>query len=143
MATTYLKVFILFSLLSMFNACEDETAVSTACDMFVEIDPDRYQADTNPIFSIEEVTIVNDCLEVTYSSSGCDGSSWQVSMIDAGVVLESFPIQRELKMILENGEACDAVIQKTTSFDLTSIRTEDYTEILLNLDGYGQLRYSY
>lgn len=144
MTATYLKVFLLTALLLMFNACEDDTPTSTNCDDLIEISPNRYQAGASNNYTISQVSIVENCMEITYSSSGCSGNSWEASLLDAGEVLESFPIQRRIKMILNNEEACQAIFTKTTSFDLSPIQTENYTEIMLNLDGYSeQIRYSY
>ena len=82
--------------------------------------------------------------KIENSSSGCDGKSWPEEMIDAREVLESFPIQRKLKLLLDNQEACAAVFTKRVSFDLTPIRTEGYSKIILNIDGLKEpLLYHY
>ena len=59
-------------------------------------------------------------------------------------VLESFPVQRKLKMLLQNDEECDAVITSSAQFDLTSIQLTEYDEILIRLDGVdGLISYRY
>lgn len=143
MASTYLKFFMLVTLLALFNACEDDS-IASSCDALVTISADKYQNGTTEFYSIISAKIIDDCLEIEYSSSGCDGKSWTEEMIDAGEVLESFPIQRKLKMLLNNQEACAAVFTRTVSFDLTPIRTEDYSKIILNIDGLKEpLLYRY
>jgi len=143
MASTYLKFLMLVTLLALFNACEDDK-IESSCDALVVISSDKYQNGTTEFYSIISAKIIDDCLEIEYSSSGCDGKSWSEEMVDAAEILESFPIQRKLKMLLDNQEACAAVFTKTVSFDLTPIRTEDYSKIILNIDGLKEpLLYRY
>ncbi|MEO9872819.1 hypothetical protein [Ekhidna sp.] len=144
MTSTYLKTFILVSLLVMLNACEEDDIISSDCDSLITLDAEKYQNGASSQFSIVSVSIAGDCLEIEYSSSGCDGESWEEEMIDSEEILESFPIQRKLRMLLKNEEACAAIFTKTVSFDLTPVQTENYSSVILNLDGYDEpLLYQY
>lgn len=144
MTSTYIKALVLVALLALLNACEDDSIESSNCDSLVELSAEKYQNGSSAFFSIISASITGDCLEVEYSSSGCDGKNWSEEMVDAEEVLESFPIQRKLKMLLKNEEACAAVFTKTVSFDLTPMQTENYSEVIINLDGYAQpLLYQY
>ena len=88
-------------------------------------------------------SIAEDCLTVEFSASGCDGSAWEIKLIDANVVMESYPVQRNLRLSLFDQEECDAVITKTIAFDISPLQL-DYDKILLNLTNSGeQLLYEY
>lgn len=144
MTSTFMKGLLLVVMLTLFNACEEDKINKSDCDALVLLDSDKHQNGATAFYTILNASIKNDCLEIEYSASGCDGSSWSEEMVDAEVILESFPIQRNLKLLLDNKEACQAVFTKKVSFDLTPIQTEDYTKIILNIDGYDEpLLYNY
>ncbi len=144
MTSTFMKGLLLVVMLTMFNACEEDKINESNCDALIALDADKYQNGATDFYTIVHSSIIDNCLEIEYSASGCDGASWTVEMVDAEVVLESFPIQRNLKMLLDNKEACQAVFTKKVSFDLTPIQTESYSKIILNIDGYEEpLLYDY
>lgn len=87
-------------------------------------------------YSITDVKINEDLLTVKISSSGCSGDSWQAFLVDANVILESYPVQRNVKIALENNEACLAVFEKEFTFDI-SILKETFSELYLNLEGWN------
>ncbi len=144
MTSTYLKAILLIVLLTLFNACEEETLPSSNCDFFVELDANKYENGASSFYQIISAEINDYCLEIKYSSSGCSGESWTEEMVDAEAILESFPIQRNFKMLLENNEVCAAVFTKTVSFDLTPIQIEGYSKIIINIHGLeNSLLYQY
>ncbi|SDX36738.1 hypothetical protein SAMN05444411_10516 [Lutibacter oricola] len=92
---------------------------------------------------INSASIDDDCLKINYSSSGCSGDSWEVKLIDAGVIMESFPPQRNIKLSLKNEEICEAYFTKEISFDIDKLQV-DGEVVLLNLEGFDtQIRYEY
>ena len=95
-------------------------------------------------YSLIDAVIDGDCLTISFSSSGCSGETWNLKLIDSEAVIESFPPQRSLKVVLENDEACLAVFTQQRAFDITSLRIEGANEVILNIEGLEQsLRYSY
>jgi len=97
-------------------------------------------ADELTIISAE---IINDCLNIEFASSGCDGSTWEINLYDANVIKESYPVQRDLRLSLKNQEECDAVITRNVSYDISPLQL-DYDRIFLNLINSGeQLLYEY
>lgn len=113
------------------------------CDKPVEIDADLYAETGDEVF-ILEAEIVGDCINLLFGASGCDGETWTVAMYDAGVVAESFPVQRFLRFGINNSEECQAYITKSTSYDLSELKVEGNSAVLLNLGGWEeQLRYEY
>ncbi len=124
--------------------CDDDESIVTNCDQNVIVNEDLYNDLETAFFTFVNVEVIDDCLSVEISSSGCDGNSWEFNMVDSGLILESFPEQRNLKFQLINNEACLAVFQRTVTFDLLPLRIEGSNEINLNIDGLGEsVTYSY
>lgn len=144
------KKLFLLPLVALLGACgEEQPVVETPlepgdCGPFVSLNANAYgNGDSDP-FTIIRAEVEGDCMNVTYSASGCDGSSWVVDMVDAQAIAESLPVQRSFKMLLENNEDCMAIPTQTVSFDLRSIQVESEDVTLINLDGYDkQLTYIY
>ena len=137
---------ILFLLvMTLSSACHkwDDCDPASRCDQPVIVDKALYETAPDDFLFFETVLLDGDCLEITFTSSGCDGSTWITELIDSEAILESFPVQRVLRLSLHNMEPCDAVIAKTVSFDLTPIQLEEYDRILLNIEGYQGERILY
>ena len=133
---------ILTSLLSC-SKSDDNPYEDSVCDQITKVDNSRYKDNQSEGFSIRSVQIIGDCLEVEIESGGCSGETWKVDLIDAGRVAESNPEQRDLKILLENEELCNAIVFKTYTFDLRPVQTNN-SVVLLNLELWEeQIRYEY
>ena len=116
---------------------------NSSCPVQVIISEDRFRNGPADELEVATVEIIDDCLIVEFSSSGCDGSTWEVNLYDAATIKESYPVQRDLRLSLTNREECDAVISRSLTFDLRPLQLE-YEKILLNLTNSGdQLLYEY
>ena len=137
------KIFTLLTLSGMlFVACFDDdnnTGNVSQCDLiskiieqgaFDEVPTDNYQ--------INNVVLNQDCLEITFASSGCDGNSWGLNLYSTNTINFIFPLQRTVKVELINEELCLAFIEKTVSFDLIPFRVEEENEVLLNIVGWDE-----
>lgn len=114
-----------------------------ACPEQVVVSESDYKNAPADELTVIDAFILNDCLTIEFAASGCDGSAWEVKLIDANVVMESYPVQRNIRLSLRNQEECDAVITKTVAFDISPLQLE-YDKILLNLTNSGaQLLYEY
>lgn len=118
------------------------------CDQEVLISAEEYITAPNAQLTIHSLEINGDCLTISYSSSGCSGDSWELMLIDAGVILESYPPQRNLRLSLKNDEMCDAYITKEISFDIYELQidgNQDYGgKVLLNImNSDDQILYEY
>lgn len=102
----------------------------------VVINSGLYNATNSNNYTITDVSVNANLLTLKISGSGCSGDSWKAVLVDANQILESYPIQRNIKLALENKEACLAVFEKEFTFDV-SVLKENYTEIILNLDGWN------
>ena len=136
-----LMLLCLWSVLSCKS--DDDNNGSANCDTDVTISEFQYTNAQSNIFSLESLEIQGDCLVATISASGCDGSSWDLKLIDSGSVMESLPPQRNLRLTLTNIEACLAFLTREFSFDLTALQVEGNT-VILNIDNNNEsLAYTY
>lgn len=125
------------------NATDPVILYSNQCDQLAIPDATKYQQES-AFHSIISASITGDCLTIEFSASGCSGESWRYELIDAEEILESAPIQRNIRLLLENQEACAAVFTRTASFDLRPLRDMGSGEIRFNLAGHSeQLSYTY
>lgn len=138
-------ILLLSFLLLTTGACHkcNDCKPRTECDQITIVDAGLYETAPDDAFFFEEIVLRENCLEITFTSSGCDGSRWVTNLIDSEAILESFPVQRVLRLSLQNDEECDAVITRTLSFDLTPIQLAAYDRIMLNIDGYEGERILY
>lgn len=97
---------------------------------FQEIDTDNY--------FITDIILHQDCLEITFTSSGCDGSTWNVNLFSTDVLFDALPLQRAVKMELLSEEVCLAIVEKTVSFDLVAFQIEGQNEVPLNIEGWEE-----
>lgn len=126
------------------DADDDVDLSSDICDQITVVSNAQFDNLVSDNFTFGNVEITKDCLTIEISSSGCSGDSWEFNLIDSGVVAESSPEQRYLKLKLINNEACLAVFERTISFDLTPLQVNDSNLIILHVDGVEiSLEYSY
>lgn len=142
---SYLLVLVLVGFLNLScNNPDDDGLPENPCDDICIISASQFTDNESDYFLISDVKITDDCLEIEYSSSGCDGASWIPALIDANEIAESIPEQRRLRFTLDNKENCLAVFVKTVSFDISELKIGDTGEIILNLaDWDNEIRYTY
>ena len=115
------------------TSCDKENDnLSTVCDQSVIISKDKYSTAPSDQLSIISAELNDDCLKINFASSGCNGSSWEVKLIDSGVILYSDPPQRNLRLSLKNQELCDASIGKEITFDVKKLQLSG-NKVLLNI----------
>lgn len=126
---------ILFTLSVFYNCDPMNTADSGECDQSIEINGMKYTDATSDEFAINDVSLSGDCLVINYSGSGCDGDSWELELFDSGEVAESEPLQRFIRLVLNDDEDCEAYITKEISFNISSLK--DGNEVfILNIQDY-------
>jgi len=138
--------FLVITLCLTNTQCDDDDLPlpPQVCDYQVLIDAMAYD-ETIPLnFNFLATQVIDNCLFIEISASGCNGDSWEVELIDSAIVAESSPEQRFLKFKLINEEVCLAVFDKTYTFNLEPLQVEGSNEIILNIEGYdGSVLYSY
>lgn len=141
------KILFLLALpLIMLQSCnksEEELVLHSDCGQLAVVDRDRFNESDSEGFRIEEVNLNGDCLTIEVVASGCSGRTWEADLIDLGAIAESYPIQRYMKLILENTELCNALISRKFTFDLTHLQTGDEVVTLNLQDWKEQITYEY
>ena len=105
------------------------------CDQDVIIDEDEFNTAPDDFVYINNLEIVDNCLKIKFSASGCGGYSWVVKLIDWGIVAESYPEQRTLRLSLDNKELCNAIVFKEISFNIEDLQVYGSKRIALNISG--------
>ncbi|WP_299549115.1 hypothetical protein [Seonamhaeicola sp.] len=142
------KTVLFFFVISFcfFNTqCEDDDVVGDLiCDLSTIVSASEYNNLNSDNFAFIDAEIDGDCLAITIGASGCDGNTWEFSLVDSGAVAESSPEQRYLKLDFDNNEDCLAYFERVITFDLSPIRVEGSSKIILHIHGLDEsLEYSY
>jgi hypothetical protein len=118
-----LYVLALISILLL--SCSDgDDPDPRGCDLGTVISQERYRNAPSDELTINSLEIEDDCLKINFSASGCDGESWKIVLIDSGSIKESDPPQRDLRLILENNEMCEAFITRELTFNISELKVE-------------------
>lgn len=142
------KVFFIFLFIVFNMSCDsddDNSNIEHNCDFISEvISEDDFNEINTSNYEINDIKLNNDCLIITFTSSGCGTDLWEENLVSTDAFYTVFPLQRALKMELINEELCEAVFQKTVSFDLTPFQIDGQNELPLNIDGWHeQIIYEY
>jgi hypothetical protein len=114
---------------------EIENISKISCDQDVIISATEYENAPNDTFTILSMEIIGDCLKIKFGASGCDGNNWEVKLIDSGMVAESYPCQRTLRLSLDNKEECTAVPTKEVSFNISDLQIVGNDKVILHVSG--------
>ncbi len=126
-----IPILILIGVISYMCSNDKDVEIQTICDFVTLVDTQEYNNAQDDHVTINSFNRTGDCLQINFSASGCDGESWEVTLIDAGIILESYPPQRNIRLHLKNKERCLAYFTKEYSFDLTPLRV-DGNQVQLN-----------
>ena len=123
----------------------DEPTIENKCNVLSEIiSPEAFSAVSTSNYAITKVEINEDCIEITFGSSGCGTELWEEHLFSVDSFYTIFPLQRDLKMELINEDLCDANFIKTVSFDLIPLQLEGQDLLPLNIYGWNeQVIYEY
>jgi len=134
------NLLVLIASVFLLNSCDDKNDAITLEHESVIINNVLYNETINN-YIITDVQLNGNLLTIKISSSGCNSNNWKAVLIDANEILESFPLQRNIKLYLENNEACLAVFEKEFTFNIAVLK-DGFSEIVLNLNGWNnQINY--
>ncbi|WP_026776052.1 hypothetical protein [Polaribacter sp. Hel_I_88] len=137
-----LKSIFIIAFFTFFNCSEKTEPTLQSCNECVLVNNTLFNETKTTNYTITNVVLIDNFLTITISSSGCNAASWKATLIDANQILESNPIQRNLKVLLENNEACLAVFEKDFTFNIQKLK-ENQDAIILNLEGWdNQINYN-
>ena len=134
------NLLVLIASVFLFTSCDDKNDAIILENESVIINANLYKETATNDYTITDVQLNGDLLTLKIGASGCDGNSWKAVLVDANEILESNPIQRNIKISLENKELCLAVFAREFTFDI-SILKENFPEIILNLEGWNSQIY--
>ncbi len=107
------------------------------------IDDGLYKNGPVDHLTILDAEIIGDSIFIEFGSSGCDGSTWELFLVDANVIMKSKPEQRNIRLSLKNKELCEAYFTKTISFNIKPLQIQS-NKIYLNLKYWNkELLYEY
>ncbi|QNL21549.1 hypothetical protein HZR84_06235 [Hyphobacterium sp. CCMP332] len=109
--------------------CSD--SINPMCTEKVLIDPLRFDTASNDQLSVLNLGIVDNCMEIEYGASGCDGSTWRLTLLDSGSLYKNNPPTRKLKFDFHNAEICLAYFVKKKSFDLCPLKQPGVDSLIL------------
>lgn len=141
------KIIIIFIFAIGFISCskDDDSKNISNCGSSSEVIADNIFNNINTSnYSISNVILNGDCLEITIGSSGCNANLWEMELYSTNAFYTLYPLQRAVKLKLTNNQECLAFFQKTKSFDLTPFRMEGQNSLPLNIVGWDkQIIYKY
>lgn len=139
------KFLIIILFLGLITSCEEDDGKVTvdACGEAALLDSNLFNLTETDNYTIKNASIRGDCLDIEIAASGCDGSTWEVALVDSEAVDKSNPPQRHIKISLKNKELCEAVISKRVSFSLIPLRTNSSKVIFHLADWQNTLEYEY
>ncbi|MDR1459883.1 MAG: hypothetical protein LBI60_06685 [Bacteroidales bacterium] len=107
----------------------------TNCDRDVIISQTEYNNAPNHPVTIIKMNIESNCLKIKFGASGCNGDNWAVRLIDLGVVAESLPCQRTLRLSLNDIGECEAYFEKEMYFNIEDLQIQGNHSVQLNISG--------
>ena len=144
------NLFNLLIIMLVFVGCKGDDSLCcphpspTNCNEFSIIDETKYNQTNNNNYTITNVVLNGDCLKITVSSSGCNPNNWDMNFVASEVVVQTLPNQWNAKVELINNEACQAVFQKTVSFDLTPFQITGQDQVQIKIQGWNtSIMYQY
>ncbi|WP_298760463.1 hypothetical protein [uncultured Psychroserpens sp.] len=111
------------------------------CSNSVSPNQEAYFSDIGEDFTISEIQIEGDCLTGVINFTGSCSTDITLNLIDSEAILESLPLQRNIKLVLDYDNSCDTEITRSFSFNLTPIRVDDENLLELNILGLDNTLY--
>lgn len=107
-----------FILICFVFSCENDSLTNESnCESTILVVNDQqYDSIESDYHTITEVMLNENCLEIKFSGSGCDASSWEVDLYSPETVFLSYPYTRLARIKLFTNQACQAVFQKNSIF---------------------------
>ena len=112
------------------TASETETIIVADKCLPIIIDQDRYFNTSSDSFTLVGVRIQNHCLSINIEhSGGCKDAVGE--LVDEGVVMESFPPQRNTRFIFRLNDSCESLIRQEFLFDLKPLQIVGVERLIL------------
>lgn len=103
------------------------------------VDSKLYRRGNSDGFKIENATIEGDKLKVKIATGGCSADAIVCRLVDSGLLAESWPVQRFVRIDLKNGQSdCKMLIVANYTFDLKSLRVEGDNKVSIGVEGWNK-----
>lgn len=138
--------FLLFLCLLLSSCSNDDAPNDTiSCGTSaVIVGNQTFEAIETNNYSIQDIVLNENCLEITISSSGCSPENWNMNLFSNTTFFDTFPLQRSAKIEVITNEACLAVFQKTLNFDLQPFQLEGQDAVIIFIEGWNTpINYQY
>jgi hypothetical protein len=117
------------------------------CDKLTIINAEDFANAPNDELVINNLEILENCLIINFSASGCDSETWMFELYDSEEILESNPLQRRLRLSLQKNNddinECDLYVIKEISFDISNLQVLDSQVVLNIVNSEDQILYEY
>ena len=122
--------FLLFLLGASFGCKTPEPVIEAQCDKIAIVSNSELRDAPRDPFTLKSIKVEDDCLEITLEyGGGCGEVDFQ--LIASEDLDDSLPQQRAVILSLKDEDPCRAINTETISFDLTPLRVDNASEIIL------------
>jgi hypothetical protein len=132
------KLFCLLMLTATTLSCSNDDDGSKTCDAKAILDPERFETAPAMPLNIESAVIEGDCLNIRFTSSGCNGDTWVFNLIGVPSDATVFPPLVNVRLSLSSTELCEAIVSREASFDLSVFQQSNADRLTLTLQNNGQ-----
>lgn len=113
------------------------------CEEQVQVSDDLFENGANDDLTISNAFIFDNCLDVTFRYGGGCGEI-TASLFASTEEGLSLPPARFVRVGLKDEDPCEALLVYTKTFDLTPLRSDGASTVLIQLEGYDEtLEYNY
>lgn len=131
---------LILSILFSLTSCSDDDNENIICENTI-IDNQQYTNSQSDSYTLISLNNYRGCLKASIRyGGGCKEVS--AKLIDSEEVLESNPVQRNLKIVFIDDDDCEALIEKNFYFDISNLQVNNESKVLLNFQG-SSLTYLY
>ena len=126
------------------TACDDLDKVDEkTCPIASLVNNELFNDGPNGELTIRSAAISGDCLSLTIEySGGCEELNF--SLVASEEVMESFPVQRNMRISFDDTDACKKLVTTELIFDLTPARPSGEGKVILRLAGWAdEISYTY
>ncbi|MCX2745566.1 hypothetical protein OO013_16920 [Mangrovivirga sp. M17] len=113
------SIFSILFLITILSCKDAEMKLpNNICDQEIIMSDDLFENAPSDPLTIESTSLYGNCLTITFSAGGCDGSTWQFDLIGQQKTIPEGLPRHFMRLSLKDNELCEALIRKQVSFDL-------------------------
>tara|TARA_R110002050_G_scaffold20348_1_gene57710 strand:- start:108826 stop:109254 length:429 start_codon:yes stop_codon:yes gene_type:complete len=142
-----MKKFLLIpiiGLLSLIGCTKYQSDLNTdSCKDTIIINSPKYSSTVTDDFEISKAYIKGDCLKINVAVGGGCGTI-DFTLLAREEVIETLPVQREIRLVVDDNDTCEMLINKELSYDISGLKIAPHGSINILLEGYEKpITYTY